>query len=116
MFGFIINITYVVVGVLQILHFMTEQSFLGSLWMCIGIPMGCGTLAWFIAGMVFRWRHIGEVCSGKDYDPNATISEPNVYMLKSGNFMQIYFILCFCLCACTCICGCCAGIILSNRN
>ena len=112
-FGFVINVAYLTVGVLQLTHYLTELAFIGAIWMCIGIPMGCGTLAWFITGMVFRWRHLGEVCSGKYYDANAAVTEPDVYMWKSGKFMQIYFILCFSLCCCTCICGCCAGIILS---
>ena len=58
-FGFIINMAYLVVGLLQIVHYITELAFIGAIWMCIGIPMGCGTVAWFITGMVFRWRHIG---------------------------------------------------------
>ena len=115
-FGFIINVAYLVVGVLQLIHFISELAFIGYIWMCIGIPMGCGSFAWFITGMIFRWNHTGKVCSGEYYDPQAVISEPDVYMWKSGKFMQIYFILCFCICALTCICGCCAGIILAGSQ
>ena len=82
-FGFIINMAYLVVGLLQVVHYITELAFIGAIWMCIGIPMGCGTVAWFITGMVFRWRHIGQVCSGEYYTSDTALT-PDVYMWKSG--------------------------------
>ena len=80
-------------------------------WMCIATPLGCGAMAWLITGMIFRWRHIGKVCSGDYYDDQ--IIPLDIYMWKSGKFMQIYFILVLSLCACACVCGCCAGVFMT---
>ena len=58
--------------------------------------------------MIFRWRHYGKVCSGEYYDPSVLDPLLNVYMTKSGKFMQVYFILVFCMCAAGCCIACCA--------
>ena len=44
----------------------TDNDFFESMAKCVGAPLGCGWLAWFIAGMVLRWREVGNICSG-DY-------------------------------------------------
>ena len=67
-FGFILNVCSLSVGVLQIVHFISELEAIGACWMCISAPIGCGGLAWLITGMVYRWRHFGKVCSGDYYD------------------------------------------------
>jgi len=105
-FGFILNIWSLSVAVLQIVHFITESKLIGYFWQFIACPLSCGALAWWITGMVFRWRHYGKVCSGEYYDDD-NILEGNVYMEKSGKFMQIYFILVFCMCCLGCCAACC---------
>ena len=86
-FGFFLNIGNLCVGLLQILHFITEANAIAMFWMCIAGPLGCGGVAWLITGMVFRWRHIGKVCSGDYYGDQAVPIGEEIYMWKSGKFM-----------------------------
>ena len=80
----------------------------------ISCPFGCGGLAWMIAGMVLRWRHIGKVCAG-DYNTDQYKAD-ELYMTKSGNFMQIYLIISLCLIGVCCCTGCCFVVIMSGRQ
>ena len=84
-FGFFLNIGNLVVGLLQITHFITSADPVGKCWICLAGPLGCGAVAWLITGMVFRWRHIGKVCSGEYYGDQ--VLPIDIYMWKSGKFM-----------------------------
>merc|ERR1712187_958972 len=113
-FGFILNMCNLVIGLLQLVHFLAESEMIGTCWMCLGTPLSCGALAWFITGMVFRWRHIGKVCSGEYVENKDLLIGPlNPYLWNSGKFMEWYFYLCFGLCILGCVCACCAGIFVA---
>ena len=58
-FGFIICIVGICVALLQILHALCNSTTTRFIIKAISCPFGCGGLAWLIAGMVLRWRHVG---------------------------------------------------------
>ena len=64
--------------------------------------------------MVLRWRHVGRVCAG-DYNDNDTLAK-NLYMTKSGNFMNIFLIICLCLMGVMCCSMCCVIVVLNARS
>ena len=64
---------------------------------------------------MFRFRHTGEVCSGKFYDQDAVQIEPDVYMWKSGRFMDILFRVFAGVFPALCLLGCCLSIIFRER-
>ena len=58
-FGFIICIIGICVALIQILHAITKSTAISFAIKIVSCPFGCGGLAWLIAGMVLRWRHVG---------------------------------------------------------
>ena len=110
--GFIINVGAMVVAVFQLLYAATESEAWIKLANFIGGPLGCGGLAWFIAGLVLRYRQIGNVCSGDLVLEGEDQTGP--YAWKSGKFMNIYYMvimwILISVCACVCCVGICAGI------
>ena len=111
--GFLINILCIVVACLQILAGSGNNLF-DSLSKCIGAPLGCGWLAWFIAGMVLRWREVGNICSG-EYATTSGVP----YQWKSGKFIDTFLVITLCLWALACCCGCCVAVFASvsaNRS
>ena len=113
MWGFIVNICGIVMALIQFVQVATKSALILKGCACLGCPIGCGGLAWFIAGMVLRWRHIGKVCAG-DYNDDSTLAD-NLYMTKSGNFMNIFLIICLCLMGLTCCSICCIVVILNAK-
>ena len=97
-------------AVAQMIHGATHADIWGKIANLIGCPIACGGLVWFIMGMVWRYSHIGEVCSG-DF---ATV-EPGTapYQWKSGKFLNVYYITIGCiigagLCCCCSMMACAA--------
>ena len=73
--------------------------------MCVSLlsfPVGCGGLAWFIAGMVLRWREVGNICSGDYAIENGIAKGVTPYQWKSGKFIHIYYIVILSLLAAVC--------------
>ena len=117
--GFIINVAAIVLAIVQFLHGATQNALFGTLSAIVSCPLGCGGLAWLIAGMVLRYREIGNVCSG-DYYRESLETTPGAgqigdlpYQWKSGNFINYYYITLLCifgaLCCCACTCAIVAG-------
>ena len=75
-----------------------------SLAKCIGAPLGCGWLAWFIAGMILRWRNVGDICAGEYATAGGA-----PYQWKSGKFMDTFLFITLILWALACCCGCFIG-------
>ena len=116
MWGFIINVAALVNAVLQFAFAATESPIFGKLSACVACPLGCGALAWFIAGMVLRWREIGNVCSG-DYALENGVNEGVApYQWKSGKFIHIYYIVCLSLVGAICCCACTFGAIAAANK
>ena len=107
--GFIINIVSLVVGVLQVIAGALKNEGIAKLATCAAGPLGCGGLAWFIAGLVLRYRQIGNVCSGDLVLEGADQTGP--YAWKSGKFMNIYYMVIMWILISVCACACCVGII-----
>ena len=112
MFGFIINIIGIVTAVIQLVYAATMIKMIGHGAKVFSCPLACGGMAWFITGMVLRWRHIGKVCSN-DYDNDPLIA---FYMTKSGNFIQVYLIVMLCLPFALCCLGCCALAVMAKTG
>ena len=116
--GFIINIAAIVLAIVQFLHAATQNSLFQGLTGILGCPVGCGGLAWFIAGLVLRYREIGNICSGDYYAENLELN-PTAgqigdlpYQWKSGAFMNWYYLsililfgVCCCIGCSVAICG-----------
>ena len=83
----------------------TDNDFFESMAKCVGAPLGCGWLAWFIAGMVLRWREVGNICSGDYATTNGT-----PYQWRSGSFMDTFLIITLVLWGLACCCGCCVAV------
>ena len=105
----LINIVSVVVGVLQILAGGLRNEGLAKLATCVAGPLGCGGLAWFIAGLVLRYRQIGNVCSGDLVLEGEDQTGP--YAWKSGYFLNLYYLIVMWVLISVCACVCCVGII-----
>ena len=43
----------------------TDNDFFESMAKCVGAPLGCGWIAWYIAGIVLRTSKVGSICSGE---------------------------------------------------
>ena len=108
LWGFILNVTACVLSVLQFLYACTEADCFRYLSGCVGCPWMCASLAWFITGMVFRWREIGRICSG-----SYTANTPGVqkgsdpYLWKSGAFIHWYSLVSLICGGLVCCCVCC---------
>ena len=90
----------------------------------LACPVSCGGLAWFIAGMVFRYREIGNICSGDYYRDEieaGTITGrvgDAPYQWKSGKFLNIYYMIILWTMAVCCGIGCCisiCGMVMGSR-
>ncbi len=85
----------------------------------LGCASGCGGLAWYITGLVFRCRQSGNFASG-DIIPDgvteekwmeAMNAEGNLYQYASGNFMWTFYVIGWILMGVACGCTCIGGII-----
>ena len=83
----------------------------------IACPTLCGGLVWFILGAVFRYREVGNVCSGDYYreaielDPSAGMVGDAPYAWKSGKFLNIYYMTILILLGINCCIACCCMVV-----
>ena len=115
--GFIINVVAIVLAVVQFIHAATDNALFQTVAAILGCPLGCGGLAWFIAGLVLRYRQIGNICSGDYYRENLELN-PTAgqvgdlpYQWKSGNFINYYYITIACILGLVCCCACTVAIV-----
>ena len=104
---------------------MMLNTTLGNLCMGLnGCAFACGGLAWWITGIIWRFRADGAFASGDiapegtsldDWDATIT-ADGSLYQHRSGKFMLIYYFICFGLMACcflssltAALWSCCAG-------
>ena len=80
---------------------------LASLGMC------CGGTAWWITGIVWRFRSEGAYAAGDlvpegksvdDWDTEIS-DEDSLFQYKSGKFMFIYYVICWSCMALSCLCS-----------
>ena len=93
-------------GVLGLVHAIVGTEIVFNFKIGIQIAILIEWSWWVFKGIFIRFEHTGEVCAGKFYDPNALDVEPNVYMWKSGRFMNIYCIIGAVLIAAYCLIAC----------
>ena len=120
-FGFVLNLLHMLYGVAIIIAISPSCELLGA---CSGLCnclTSCGGLAWYITGIVFRWRHYGRVCSGEYWNKDS--GEPNVYMTETGGLMYYYYIVTWIVMGLSCLIWCCsclftmfAGVIFSSAT
>lgn len=82
-------------------------NFIGGL---VGCAAGCGGLAWWITGIVWRFRADGAYACG-DFIPEGKTEEEwletitaegSLFQHQSGKFIAIYYLICWGLMACNC--------------
>ena len=112
MFGFIMYIINEVIAVLGLIGGLTASVSIMKCSQALSCPLCLGSLAFLIAGMVIRWRHVGQVCSGafegtmRDLVP--VDPAESVYMKETGSFMNWYLIIMCIFCGIgVCCAGCC---------
>jgi len=88
-----------------------------GLGMCLagltGCGFCCGSLAWWITGIVWRFNRVGQFAAGdgdKAADHSMTMEElplaqSAMVQYSSGNFMRIYYLITWSLMAIACGCG-----------
>ena len=111
MFGFIMYIVNEVTALLGLIGGLAKSLAILKCAQLLSAPLCCGSLAFLIAGMVIRWRHVGQVCSGA-YEGTPLDIAPldpamSVYMKDSGSFMNYYLIFMCVLCGIGVCCGAC---------
>mmetsp|Transcript_32073 Transcript_32073/g.37718 ORF Transcript_32073/g.37718 Transcript_32073/m.37718 type:complete len:106 (+) Transcript_32073:171-488(+) len=83
-----------------------------------GCAMTCGGLAWWITGIVWRFRSDGAYAAGDIVPDGKTLedweteisADGSLFQHQSGKFMFIYYILCWSLMGLSCLCSVCAAI------
>ena len=112
MFGFIMYIINEVIAVLGLIGGLTQSVSILKCAQFLSCPLCLGSLAFLIAGMVIRWRHVGQVCSGAFEGTQSDLApvDPSmsVYMKDTGSFMNWYLIIMCIMCGIgVCCTGCC---------
>ena len=96
-----------ILGGLAMLISPALANFIGGL---SGCAVGCGGLAWWITGIVWRFRSDGAYACG-DFIPEGKTEEEwletitaegSLFQHHSGKFMAIYYLICWGLMACNC--------------
>ena len=112
MWGFIINVAAIVLAFVQMLHAATESDIFKVITSILGCPIGCGGLAWFIAGLVIRYREIGNICSGDYYRENLELNPAAgqigdlPFAWSSGTFINWYYLAILIMIGLACCIGC----------
>ena len=94
-----------VMAIANCIHEMIAKV-LGGMVSC---GVGCGGLAWWISGIVWRFKASGSYSSGDSLTEEertaAFADETNLFQLKSGNFMLIYYIIVWSLMGASLLCS-----------
>jgi len=103
------------------------SDMLGSCMGCIlGAGACCGSLAWWITGIVWRFRSDGAFVSGDEAPKGITMDDWNaqiekdhgLYQYSSGKFMYIFYLIGFISISVSCACsliGCIASCIMGKQ-
>ena len=70
----------------------------------------CGGIAWYIAGIVWRFNAVGRYSSGDHVPEDYFANEANLIQTQSGNFMRIYYLITWIMMAVMCGCSILAGL------
>ena len=122
--GFFLQMLAIAAAIISCIAVMINSQCLTK---CTVGFLGCiqciGGLGWFIAGSVYRWRTSGMICSGVSENPvQANFGFETLHgqivdfehipgaLISTGNFIQIFLIICYSLCGCCCVLSVCAAI------
>ena len=85
-----------------------------SLAMCCfglaGCGKCCGGIAWYIAGIVWRFNAVGRYASGDEVVEQYTAGELLLQQTQSGTFMKTYYMITWIIMAVMCGCSILAGL------
>ena len=88
--------------------------FSSSLGMCCiglaGCGKCCGGIAWYIAGIVWRFNAVGRYASGDEVVEQYTAGELLLQQTQSGTFMKTYYMITWIIMAVMCGCSILAGL------
>lgn len=105
LWGFIMSLAPCAAALLGgIAHCIHEAfgKFIGSVLSC---GMACGGLAWWITGIVWRFKASGSYASADQLTETERAALPEdpetLYQYRSGNFMLIYYIIVWSLIGCS---------------
>ena len=94
-----------VMAIANCIHEMVAKI-LGGIIFC---GMSCGGLAWWISGIVWRFKASGSYSCGDQLTEEertaAFADESSLYQLRSGNFMLIYYIIVWSLMGTSLLCS-----------
>ena len=127
MYGFILNVLGLLYTVFSFGYAATKTECWANLANLVSCPYGAGGIAWFVTGMVLRWRFTGKVCSGaflRDSIEDGTETVIEIgdapYQWKSGRFMNIYLLISLIsipvTCLLVCLGVCIFGAIMKSRG
>ena len=98
------------VGVLSIVAGAIGNEGLFRLNECMNGPLGCVGLVWFIMGLVYRYREVGNVCSGDYVLAGSAQDGQGPYLWAQGHFINLYYVVVMWVLIGLCACACCVGI------
>ena len=122
--GYLLNLALIAYSVFACLYELTRGEFWVSLANGVSmLPIFTGSVIWFGAGVYFRWRHVGRLCSGdfvrKAID-DSDISLGRIgevpYQWKSGKFMHIYLLVVGGIFCSVMVCACAIQAVLRYRS
>ena len=123
--GFLQNLVAPLASGLLVGMGLMLHPILGSVCMCLlGSAMSCGGIAWWITGIVWRFRSDGKFACG-DVVPEGMTEEAwqaeitaddSLYQHSTGNFLFIYYIICWSLAGAGCLCSILASICACCRS
>ena len=95
--GFILAFAPCVVGLILTLFKHVGECFYRGLSSIINLFFGCAGLAWWVTGIVWRFKKSGSYASGDFLTDEESKAEWNddtsLYQLRSGKFMLIYYVI-----------------------
>ena len=112
--GFFQSLVIPLGGSLLVLLAMAIHPTFGTLCMGLnGCGLTCGGLAWWVTGIVWRFRSDGAFAAGDIVPEGTTIeewdqevaAEGSFFQYRSGKFMFFYYVICWSLIASTCLCS-----------
>ena len=99
-----------VIAVFQLLCYTTEDKDWEIILNFFRYPLLCLGFAWWIAGIVARYREIGNICSGDYVTADNANVDRSLYSMGSGRFINIYYTVYLWGLIVGCSCICCFGI------
>ena len=116
LWGFIMALSpcasVLILWIASMIH-LTLAQILGGIISC---GIGCGGIAWWIAGIAWRFNDVGSFSSGDKLTVEEFQKLPEddetLYQYSSGNFMLIYYLIVWSIIAITICCSVVAGVIM----